>query len=74
MTNKVTQRARVLDYLKTHDGLTVMEAVSDMGILSLPKRIEELRKAGHPITLTYKVTKSGARYGVYALQEGGADV
>ena len=74
MTNKVTQRARVLDYLKTHEGLTVMEAVSDMGILSLPKRIEELRKAGHPITLTYKVTKSGARYGVYALQEGGGDV
>ena len=74
MTNKVTQRARVLDYLKTHEGLTVMEAVSDMGILSLPKRIEELRKAGHPITLTYKVTKSGARYGVYALQEGGSDV
>ena len=74
MSNKITQRARVLDYLKTHDGLTVMEAVSDMGILSLPKRIEELRKAGHPITLTYKVTKSGARYGVYALQEGGSDV
>lgn len=74
MTNKVTQRARVLDYLKTHEGLTVMEAVSDMGILSLPKRIEELRKAGHPITLTYKVAKSGARYGVYALQEGGSDV
>ena len=74
MTNKVTQRARVLDYLKTHEGLTVMEAVSDMGILSLPKRIEELRKAGHPITLTYRVTKSGARYGVYALQEGGGDV
>ena len=74
MSNKITQRARVLDYLKTHEGLTVMEAVSDMGILSLPKRIEELRKAGHPITLTYKVTKSGARYGVYALQKGGADV
>ena len=74
MTNKITQRARVLDYLKTHEGLTVMEAVSDMGILSLPKRIEELRKAGHPITLTYKVTKSGSRYGVYELQEGGTNV
>ena len=74
MSNKITQRARVLDYLKTHDGLTVKQAVTEMSIMSLPKRIEELRKAGHPITLTYKVTKNGARYGVYALQEGGADV
>lgn len=74
MSNKITQRARVLDYLKTHDGLTVKQAVTEMSIMSLPKRIEELRKAGHPITLTYKVTKSGSRYGVYALQEGGTDV
>ena len=74
MSNKITQRARVLDYLKTHDGLTVREAVTELSIMSLPKRIEELRKAGHPITLTYKVTKSGSRYGVYALQEGGTDV
>ena len=73
MTSKVTQRARVLDYLKTHDGLTVKQAVTEMSIMSLPKRIEELRKAGHPITITYRVTKTGSRYGVYALQEGGAE-
>ena len=69
MTNKITQRARVLDYLKTHDGLTVMEAVTEMSIMSLPKRIEELRKAGHNISMDYKTTQSGARYGVYTLQE-----
>ena len=69
MTNKITQRARVLDYLKTHDGLTVMEAVTEMSIMSLPKRIEELRKAGHNISMNYKTTQSGARYGVYTLQE-----
>ena len=74
MSNKITQRARVLDYLKTHDGLTVREAVTELSIMSLPKRIEELRKAGHPITITYRVTKTGSRYGVYALQEGGSDV
>lgn len=71
MTQRITQRDRVLDYLQTHDGLTVMEAVTEMSIMSLPKRIEELRKAGYPISITYRVTKSGARYGVYALQEGG---
>ena len=69
MTNKITQRARDLDYLKTHDGLTVMEAVTEMSIMSLPKRIEELRKAGHNISMDYKTTQSGARYGVYTLQE-----
>ena len=74
MTNKITQRARVLDYLKTHDGLTVKQAVTEMSIMSLPKRIEELRKAGYAISITYRVTKAGSRYGVYALQEGGSDV
>ena len=42
--------------------------------MSLPKRIEELRKSGHKITMTYRKTKSGARYGVYMLQKGGSDV
>ena len=69
MANNITQRARVLDYLKTHEGLTVKEAVTEMSIMSLPKRIEELRKAGHNITMNYKTAPSGARYGVYTLQE-----
>lgn len=69
MTNKITQRNRVLAWLQTHDGLTVREAVTEMSIMSLPKRIEELRKAGHKITMNYKTSQSGARYGVYTLQE-----
>lgn len=73
MANKVTQRAAVLNWLQSHNELTVREAVMDLGIMSLPKRIEELRKAGHTITTTYRKTKSGARYGVYQLK-GGADV
>ena len=74
MANKVTQRTAVLNWLQTHDGLTVREAVTELSIMSLPKRIEELRKSGHKITMTYRKTKSGARYGVYMLQKGGADV
>ena len=73
MTTKATQRAIVLHWLQSHNELTVREAVMDLGIMSLPKRIEELRKAGHTITTTYRKTKSGARYGVYQLK-GGADV
>ena len=74
MSNKVTQRAAVLNWLQSHNELTVREAVTDLGIMSLPKRIEELRRSGHCITTTYRKTKSGARYGVYQLQKGGSDV
>ena len=70
MTNKETQRARVLHWLETHDGLTVREAVTEMSIMSLPKRIEELRKAGHKIKMVYRKSPNGARYGVYMLVRG----
>lgn len=74
MSNKVTQRADVLNWLQTHDGLTVREAVTELNIMSLPKRIEELRKAKYNIVTTYKRSKAGKRYGVYVLQKGGSDV
>ena len=37
MTNKINQRARVLNWLQTHDGLTVREAVTELNIMSLPE-------------------------------------
>ena len=66
MANK-TQRDRVLDWLRTHGELTTREAVLELNIMSLPKRIEELRKSGHAIRTDYRVTANGARYGVYSL-------
>ena len=71
MMPKEKQRARVLHWLETHDGLTVREAVTMMNIMSLPKRIEELRKAGHKIKTVYRKSPNGARYGVYMLVRGG---
>ena len=69
MTTKTSQRARVLAWLQTHGELTVREAVTEMSIMSLPKRIEELRDDGYEISTDYRKTKSGARYGVYTLTE-----
>ena len=66
-TNKVTQRAAVLNWLQNHGGLTVREGVTELGIMSLPKRIEELRSEGHEIATVYRKSKSGSRYGVYML-------
>ena len=73
MATRTTQQAAVLNWLQSHGGLTVREAVTELGVMSLPKRIEELRRSGHCITTTYRKTNSGARYGVYQLN-GGADV
>ena len=69
MVPKRTQRVRVLTYLKEHGSLTVREAVTELNVMSAPKRIEELRKEGYPITLEWVQTEPGSRYGVYRLRE-----
>ena len=46
MANTQTQRDRVLNYLRTKGGLTVRDAMIELNINCLPKRIEELRKMG----------------------------
>lgn len=63
-----TQRDKVLNYLKTKGGLTVRDAMLELNINCLPKRIEELRKEGYPI-ITEWVNGKNARYGVYRLEE-----
>lgn len=57
----------VLSYLKTFGELTTREAVTELNIMSLPKRIEELRKSGVAIRTEYRTSANGARYGVYSL-------
>lgn len=66
---KRTQRDRVLEHLNKFGELTTREAVIDLGIMCLPKRIEELRKSGVPISTTYRTSPNGARYGVYKIEE-----
>ena len=67
MASVKTQRDRVLEWLYKHGELTTREAVIELGIMSLPKRIEELRKSGPVIKTDYRTSASGARYGVYSL-------
>ena len=67
--NKTTQTALVLDWLKRNGELTTREAVTELNIMSLPRRVMELRRAGIDIDMTYRTSASGARYGVYTLQE-----
>ena len=66
---KRTQRDKVLSWLRKNGTLTVRDAVTELNIMSVPKRIEELRKMGYPISLEWRQTETGSRYGVYRFTE-----
>lgn len=68
MANTQNQRDRVLRWLETRGGLTVRDAMIEMNINCLPKRIEELRKMGYPIRTEW-IHENDVRYGVYKLEE-----
>ena len=69
MKNKTKQTDVVLSYLKRNGELTTRQAVVDLNIMCLPKRIEELRKSGVAIRTEYRTSANGARYGVYSLAD-----
>ena len=68
MANRATQRERILRWLEDGNTLTVRDAVLMMNINCLPKRIEELRKEGYPITTEWVSNGKDVRYGVYRLE------
>ena len=66
MANK-TQKDRVLEWLTNKGELTTREAVTELNIMSLTKRISELRRDGIGIKTEYRKSTTGAKYGVYSL-------
>lgn len=66
--NKQNQKEKILQWLQTKGDLTVRDAIIELGINSPPKRVEELRKEGYNISMTWKMTRYGSRYGVYRLE------
>lgn len=69
MKAREIQRQVVLKWLEERGELTVFDAVGTLHILSLPKRIEELRKQGIQIVTDWRKSEYGSRYGVYRLEE-----
>ena len=55
------QKERILRHLNDFGSITSAEAMQDYGIMRLASRVDELRKAGHPI-ITEVVTGKN-RYG-----------
>ena len=73
-----TQRARLLEALRTLGGITTFEASRHLDVYHPPARAKELRQDGHHISTLRRtvVTEAGAchRVGVYLLvRQIGAD-
>lgn len=49
MSESKSQAKRTLDYMREHNGITSFEAMKELGIISFPKRICELRALNYEI-------------------------
>lgn len=47
MTKKETQRTKIIDYMKRHDGITPLDAIRAIGCTKLATRISELKDKGY---------------------------
>lgn len=65
----MTQNNKILEYMRTHNGITTFDAFAKLRITRLSGRIHELRHSGHNISLVWEESESGARYGRYLLNE-----
>lgn len=65
---KKSQKEMVLEYLKTHRGITPLEALDMFGCFRLAAVICELRKDGYDID-TEMVTRNEKTYANYILNE-----
>lgn len=50
--SKITDKARVLEYLRTHGSITPLEALYDFGCYRLGARVFDLRRDGYNIRTT----------------------
>lgn len=70
---KRTQRAKILEYCKTHGSITARDAYVELDINSPRKRISELRRSGFNVdTVTeYRTNSNGieVRYNRYFITE-----
>lgn len=67
-----SQNEQVLNYLKTHEGITTLDAFRKLGITRLSARIYDLRDQGHIIESVDRTTKDHngkvvARFSEYKL-------
>ena len=59
----MNQRERVLDYMERNGSITSLEAVNDLGVMELPRRICDLKERG--INISKERIKVRNRFGEY---------
>ncbi len=64
----MSQKAKLLRHLESHDGITTFEATLQLGICRLSERIRELERLGFTISHDPEHTDSGARVIRYRLK------
>jgi hypothetical protein len=73
MGKKITQKERVLDYMKRTGSITAYEAIKELGILQLSARLVELERAGYRFSKSCEKAKNRfgepVRYIRYRLEE-----
>lgn len=73
----MTQSEMILEYLRSHDDITQLDAFVHIGCSRLGARIFDLKKKGYPIeTKMKKVTKANGKttyVGAYSLRKDGKD-
>lgn len=55
---RITQRDRVLQYIRTEGSITALEAVRELGVLQLSARLVELEQNGYLFTKTKEKSKN----------------
>ena len=55
----MTQCAKLLHYLETHNGITTFEATLNLGICRLSERVREMERLGYDIDHDPETTPSG---------------
>ena len=63
----MTQNAKLIRWLETHDGITTFEATVQLGICRVSERIRECERLGWVFEHTPEKTPSGARVVRYRL-------
>ena len=67
------QTAKVLEYMRTHDGITTLEAFNSLGVTRLSARIWDLKEAGFRIATSWRRVRhrdgTTAQVVLYILQE-----
>jgi hypothetical protein len=68
MKKLTPQQQKILEYLLTGKKLTVLTAITELGVYALSQRIGEIKSKGCPIHTEMITTESGKRVAEYSVQ------